>query len=484
MKFNISIEEFVNALTKLNLVIPTHSPLPILDNIMFQLNGNELKLVASDLEIFIKTTIKVEGTEDGEIAVPGKRLFDLVKSLVTKVDFADVAIDFDMELLVKSESEDNRTNYFMNKLQYDSVKHILYFKEFFGLELKNELEAFIDNEIIYIEKREKNKSDSTVKYFKNAVNELYNKHIEYLTGTGIKLKVETDSKNKVTIFFIRGKHKNKYSLFGETVEDFPLPEEKNELNQFEVGPSILKRFLSKVRHSVKYDEIRRNMAGVFFDIRKDELRFVATDGFRLSKIIAKKFSHKNPTDDHFIVPLKTCELIIRLNNNEPALIEFDNSLIKISFGNVVIFSKLIDDTFPNYETVIPKDNDKILKVNKLEFQNSLRRALIFADVITKRVRCEIKNDAMIIKADNPEIGAEGEETLDSSFVSNEKEIDFDKEPFNVAFNISYLLDCLAQIETPDVMFSFLTPSKASIAKPTEQLPDEDFMELIMPVRVG
>jgi DNA polymerase III sliding clamp (beta) subunit (PCNA family) len=91
---------------------------------------------------------------------------------------------------------------------------------------------------------------------------------------------------------------------------------------------------------------------------------------------------------------------------------------------------------------------------------------------------------MIIKADNPEIGAEGEETLDSSFVSNEKEIDFDKEPFNVAFNISYLLDCLAQIETPDVMFSFLTPSKASIAKPTEQLPDEDFMELIMPVRVS
>jgi len=54
----------------------------------------------------------------------------------------------------------------------------------------------------------------------------------------------------------------------------------------------------------------------------------------------------------------------------------------------------------------------------------------------------------------------------------------------VAFNIGYLLDCLAQIETADVIFSFLTPSKASIAKPTEQMQDEDFMELIMPVRVS
>jgi DNA polymerase III sliding clamp (beta) subunit (PCNA family) len=91
---------------------------------------------------------------------------------------------------------------------------------------------------------------------------------------------------------------------------------------------------------------------------------------------------------------------------------------------------------------------------------------------------------MVIMADNPEIGAEGEETLDCSFISEEKEVDFDKESFNVAFNISYLLDCLAQIETSDVIFSFLTPSKASIAKPTEQLQNEDFMELIMPVRVS
>ena len=484
MKFNISIEEFVNALTKLNLVIPAHSPLPILDNIMFELKDNELNMVASDLEIFIKTKIKVEGSEDGEIAIPGKRLLDLVKSLVTKVDFADVAIDFNKTLVSKTDGDEARVNYFMSKLQYNADKRILYFKEYFGLDLKNELEVLIDKGLIYIEDSIEEKSESLLKYLKDAVNELYKKHVEYLTGSGIKLKIETDAKNKVTVHFIRGKHKNKYSLFGESVEDFPLPEEKNELNKFEIGPAILKRFLSKVRHSVKYDEIRRNMAGVFFDVRKDELRFVATDGFRLSKIIAKDFSHKNPTDDHFIVPLKTCEMVIRLNNNEPALVEFDNTLIKISFGNVVIFSKLIDDTFPNYETVIPKDNDKILKVSKLEFQNSLRRALIFADVITKRVKCEIKTDSMVIMADNPEIGAEGEETLDCSFICEEKEVDFDKESFNVAFNISYLLDCLAQIETPDVIFSFLTPSKASIAKPTEQVQNEDFMELIMPVRVS
>lgn len=481
MKFNISVEQFVNALTKLNLVIPSHSTLPILDNIMFDLKGNELTMLASDLEIFIRNSMKVEGLEDGEIAMPAKKLLDLARLLVTKFENVIAAVDFEQDIYYALNRNENIAELFKYNLKYDLTKGTLIYKGIFTSEEKDKILDILNNE--------KNNAgeggeeiignieiliDGVERLYKEAENvskKMYEKR---------KIKIDVNEKNKVTITSKNGK----YTLFGEPVDDFPTPEDRGDLNRIEIKSAVLKRFMMKVRHSVKYDEIRRNMAGVFIDVKKDELRFVATDGFRLSKIIAKNFTHSNPKDDNFIVPLKTCEMILKLCNDGDSVIEYDSNMIKSTFENLQIYSKLIDDTFPNYETVIPKENDKKLKINKIELQNSLRRALIFADVITKRVRFEAKNDLMTIKADNPEIGAEGEENIECTFVADGNDVDFDKEPFVIAFNVGYLLDCLSQMETPEVIFSFNTPAKASIIIPTEQLADEDFMELIMPVRVS
>ena len=481
MKFNISVEQFVNALTKLNLVIPSHSTLPILDNIMFDLKGNELTMLASDLEIFIRNSMKVEGLEDGEIAMPAKKLLDLARLLVTKFENVIAAVDFEQDIYYALNRSENIAELFKYNLKYDLTKGTLIYKGIFTSEEKDKILDILNNEKNNAgEGGEEIKGnieiliDGVERLYKEAENvskKMYEKR---------KIKIDVNEKNKVTITSKNGK----YTLFGEPVDDFPTPEDRGDLNRIEIKSAVLKRFMMKVRHSVKYDEIRRNMAGVFIDVKKDELRFVATDGFRLSKIIAKNFTHSNPKDDNFIVPLKTCEMILKLCNDGDSVIEYDSNMIKATFENLQIYSKLIDDTFPNYETVIPKENDKKLKINKIELQNSLRRALIFADVITKRVRFEAKNDLMTIKADNPEIGAEGEENIECSFVADGNDVDFDKEPFVIAFNVGYLLDCLSQMETPEVIFSFNTPAKASIIIPTEQLADEDFMELIMPVRVS
>jgi DNA polymerase-3 subunit beta len=380
MKFNVNGDNFVSALTKLSSVIPSRSTLPILDNILFELKGNELKLLASDLEIFIRVTIEVEGSRDGTIAVDAKRLLSVARTL-----------------------------------------------------------------------------------------------------TSHKLTIDANDKNKITL-----KTKNgKYTLPGESPEDFPTPEEKEEVNNIEIEGNTIRRFISKVVHAVNTDEIRRNMAGILFDIKKDELRLVATDGFRLGKIIRNNFNHEDITESKLIVPTKACNLFLRLNNNNDSTLAFDENIMKISFDNVELYTKLIDDTFPNYESVIPKDNDKKLKIAKSELQNSLKRAEILADVITKRVKLEIRDNSLTIKADNPEIGAEGEEMIDGSFVSNDgEETNFEEEPFVIAFNAGYLLDCLSQIETEEVIFSFSSASKATIAVPSEQEDDEDYMELVMPVRIG
>lgn len=379
MKFSVKGDKLVDYLTKLNSVIPTRSPLPILDNILFELKGNELKLLASDLEIFIRTTVEIDGKKDGKVAIPAKKLLEISRTL-----------------------------------------------------------------------------------------------------TSAKLDLDVNDKNRVTIKTSNGK----YTIGGEPADDFPVPEEKSDMHKLEFDGHTLRRCLSKVIHAVNTDELRRNMSGILLDVKKNELKFVATDGFRLGKIIKDDFKLKTDVEEKIIIPLKTSNLILRLNNSNDSVIEFDENDLKVSFGDIEIYSKLIDDTFPSYENVIPSDNDKILKIKKEELSNSLRRALIFADVITKRVRLEINNDSIMIKADNPEIGSEGEETISSNFVSNSGDEDFDKTPFLIAFNAGYLLDAVSQMETEEINISFGSPSKAAITTPSEQVANENFIELIMPVRVG
>ncbi|MBS1517041.1 MAG: DNA polymerase III subunit beta [Bacteroidetes bacterium] len=379
MKFSVTGEKLVEYLSKVITVVPTRTPLPILDNILFQLNGNQLQMISSDLEIFMKTELEVKGSSDGSVAVPAKRLLDITRTLTSE-----------------------------------------------------------------------------------------------------KLDIDVNEKNRVTIKTKRGK----YTLGGEPADEFPVPEEKEDMNRIELKGPVLKRFLSKIIHAVNTDEMRRNMAGVLVEAANKELKIVATDGFRLGKIIKKKFDHGSDSEDKIVIPLKTAQHILRLNNSEDTVVEFDEHDLKISFNSVVIYSKLIDDTFPNYENVIPPDNDKILNINKHAFSDSLVRALIFADVITKRVILELTSSSLQIRADNPEIGSEGEETIDCKFNSKTGADDFDKTPFVIAFNAGYLLDAVSQMETEELNVSFGNPSKAAIITPTEQKSEEDFIELIMPVRVG
>lgn len=379
MKFSVKGDKLAEYLTKLNSVIPARSPLPILDNILFDLKENQLKLLASDLEIFIRTTLEVDGKKDGKVAIPARRLLDITRTL-----------------------------------------------------------------------------------------------------TSSSLSVEVNDKNRITIKTTNGK----YTIGGEPAEDFPSPEEKSDMHTINLDGHTFKRYLTKTIHAVNTDELRRNMSGVLMDVNRNELKFVATDGFRLAKIIKKDFKKQSEIEEKIIIPLKTGQHIMKLNNNDDSKIEFDDIDLKVSFSDLEIYSKLIDDSFPSYENVIPKDNDKILKVSKSDLSDSLKRALIFADVITKRVRLEIKSNSMEIKADNPEIVSEGEETIDCTFVSNSGSEDFDKSPFVIAFNAGYLLDAVSQMETEEINISFGSPSKAAITTPSKQADNEDFIELIMPVRVG
>ena len=459
MKFETFGNEFVKAISSVSYIIPARSTLPILGDILFELRGNTLKMLSSDLEIFIRTSIEVNGKEDGEIAIPSRDLLNLVRSLSSYIEVSDNFPNLKPDMI---SNELQNFDIFRDKFKCDFSRGKITLRGYITPDEKFNIISLC-----------------TDKALEEAIENLYLKYDEFLSLN--KISFDTTQTHKINI-----KTKNgKYLLSGESAEDFPEIEEKEELKTIDLTGLNLSKYLRRIIHATSNEEIRRNMTGVLLDIRPNEIRFVATDGFRLSKTIRQNFKHNITKEEKLIIPKKTCQTVLRMLKNENAKLEFDQSMIKLSFDNTEIYSKLIDDTFPNYETVIPKENDKKLKINTKEFYGTVDRVKTLSDESSHRVKLEIKTNELIVKADNPEKGAEGLETIDCYFVKiDSQDFDFNKEPFNVAFNAKYLLECIRQIETDELLMSFSSAAKASIATPTEYDKDEDYMELIMPVRVS
>lgn len=379
MKFTVKGDKLSECLANLNSIVPSRSTLPLLGSIFFELKGDELILMASDLEIFIRTKLNVNGKTDGKAAIPAKKLFDVSRTLP-----AD------------------------------------------------------------------------------------------------ELSMDINEKNRLTIKTKKGK----YTMSGEPGDEFPQPEIADDMKQLVFKGSGFKRCLSKVVHAANTEELKRNMMGILMEVGSSEVKFVATDSYRLSRISRSDITVEGTSDEKIVIPLKTAHLLVRLGVEDNTIMDFNERDLKITFGDYEIFSKLMGETFPNYENVIPTNNDKLLKVSKHDFNESMNRALILANPNTKRVILEIGEDSMTIKTDNPEVGSEGEESLDCSFTSRTGTDEIDGNKFVIAFNGEFISQALSQIETDIVDISFGSPSKAAIAQPEKQADMEVFTELIMPVRVG
>jgi DNA polymerase-3 subunit beta len=144
------------------------------------------------------------------------------------------------------------------------------------------------------------------------------------------------------------------------------------------------------------------------------------------------------------------------------------------YNNITITSRLIDDTFPNYESVIPTENEKVLKVDKKSIIGSLKRSIIMSDQVTNRTSLLVSPSELKVKSANNEFGTESEETIDCNYTENEE--------FEIAFNGKYLLEAVQLFESDEILFYFSTPLKAAILRPSDSGEEEDLMMLVMPVR--
>ncbi len=186
---------------------------------------------------------------------------------------------------------------------------------------------------------------------------------------------------------------------------------------------------------------------------------------------------KCPKVDSFIVPKKPLNLLkSALPANEDELtISYNSNHLFVKHGATQLICRLIDARFPDYKVVIPTDNPYKLVVNKMDFQNALRRLSVFSNKSTNQVALSISGSELQLTAQDVDFSFEGKETMGCQY---------DGEDLQIAFNAKFLIEMLSAAEGDEVKIELSTPTKAGILKPMEQNEGEELLMLVMPLMLN
>ncbi len=371
MNFTVSKKEFFDALQKVIGVVPPKTTISILTCILLDMRNGKLSLTGTDLEISITTSLDVDSTEEGSVAIPGKILVEIVREL-----------------------------------------------------------------------------------------------------PDVPLNIFSDADNKVTIKTEKGE----YKLSTQPKEDFPqISVEEGELS-FRMDSGLLGRMAEQTMFAVSTDELRPALTGINMELLPGEIRFVASDGHRLAKITINNSLITDDVRRNLIIPTKTLHLLLRNFEDDANVgLQIGEDHIVFILARAVVYSKLISGTYPNYERVLPKNNELRLQINRELLISSLRRVSIFSSSLTHQVRLMVAADEVTIRSEDIEFGAEAKEVIPASF---------NGEWLQIGYNSNYLMDVLRHLEGEEVVFELKDVTSAAIIKPVERREGEEVLMLLMPIRIN
>lgn len=267
----------------------------------------------------------------------------------------------------------------------------------------------------------------------------------------------------------------KYKVMGENPDNFPKEPGSDDTTAFTIPSSALVTGINKTLFAVSNDDLRPAMTGVFFELSKDYIQFVATDAHRLVRY--KRTDVSCPKTESFIVPKKPLNLLKNVlpDNEDELTISYNSNHLFVRHGSTQLICRLIDARFPDYKVVIPNDNPYKLVVNKGDFQGALRRVSVFSNKSTNQVALNISGSELQMAAQDVDFSFEGNERMNCSY---------DGDDLQIAFNARFLIEMLNAAETSDVKVELATSTKAGILKPTETEENEDLLMLVMPLMLN
>jgi DNA polymerase-3 subunit beta len=248
-------------------------------------------------------------------------------------------------------------------------------------------------------------------------------------------------------------------------------------HHFSLPAATLRGLIDRTRFAISTEETRYYLNGIFLHVKEVDgtrmLRAVATDGHRLARV-EEPLPEGAGSMPGVIVPRKTVAELRKLLDEMTGEIEVALSETRIQFklGTVQLTSKLIDGTFPEYERVIPRDNDKTLRVGKSDFATAVARVAAISTERSRPVKLSLARDLLVLSASSPDQGTATEE-LDSDHVK------YEAGPLEIGFQARYLNDITDQIDG-EVEFRFSDGAAPTIV---QDAGDASALYVLMPMRV-
>ena len=266
--------------------------------------------------------------------------------------------------------------------------------------------------------------------------------------------------------------RSRFKLLGISREEFPNFPAVSFEDSWTVAASDLVKLVSHVSFASSTEESRPILNGVLWELRSDRMRMVATNGHRLAKMDVAVSGADAAAD--LIVPPKALDQVRRLfgPSDELEIAKSDNHL-GFRSGSTLVFTRLIEGPYPNYEQVIPKENDRACTVEKAGMASALRRVGIVASDQTHRVRLEFTSGSLQFSVHTPDLGEAHDEIA----------ITYDGDPLEIGFNATYLLEILKFMPTDEVRLTLKAPERAVTIEPVGWDDPASYMCLVMPLRL-
>jgi DNA polymerase-3 subunit beta len=267
------------------------------------------------------------------------------------------------------------------------------------------------------------------------------------------------------------------SLVTLPTDDFPSMTAGQLPHHFHVTALALRGLIDRTRFAISTEETRYYLNGIYLHAADGDdgrvLRAVATDGHRLARV-EEPLPEGAGSMPGVIVPRKTVAELRKLLDEASGDVEcaLSDTRIQFTVGNVTLTSKLIDGTFPEYERVIPRDNEKILRVGKKDFAEAVGRVAAISSERSRPVKMSLARDLLVLSAASPEQGTASEE-LDGDRVK------YDAGPLEIGFQARYLNDITDQIGG-EVEFLFSDGSAPTVVRDAA---DPSALYVLMPMRV-
>jgi len=265
--------------------------------------------------------------------------------------------------------------------------------------------------------------------------------------------------------------RSRFKLLGLSRDEFPAFPAVRFEDGWTVAAKDLQKLIGHVAFAASTEESRPILNGILWELRQDRMRMVATNGHRLARM---DIPVKGGGEAVLIVPPKALEQIRRLFRAEDE-IEIARSDNHLGFrsADTQVFTRLIEGPYPNYEPGIPRDNDKIVTVDRSAFAAAIRRMSIVASDQTHRVRLAFTPGTCKLSVTTPDLGDAQEEIA----------VAYDNEPLEIGFNASYLLEILKFMPTDEVRLAFKAPERAATCEPVGWDDPASYLTLVMPLRL-